>query len=82
MHEGFLERAAKGDIDLLFLGDSITAGWNKSAESRGPREVWERYYGPRHAANFGIDATTVGSTSTGSSNMARWTASSPRSSSS
>ena len=54
IHEGFLERAAKGNIDLLFLGDSITAGWNKSAESSGPREVWDRYYGPRRAANFGI----------------------------
>src|SRR3954471_2642379 len=26
-HEKYLDRARKGDIDLLFLGDSITAGW-------------------------------------------------------
>ena len=37
----------KGNIDLLFLGDSITQGWNENS-------VWKRFYGPRHAANFGI----------------------------
>ena len=26
-HEGFLEQARKGDVGVLFLGDSITAGW-------------------------------------------------------
>lgn len=55
MHESFLDRAKEGDIDLLFLGDSITAGWNgKDKEGHGPRQVWDRYYGPRKAANFGI----------------------------
>jgi lysophospholipase L1-like esterase len=48
-HESFLERAKQGNIDLLFLGDSITQGWNNSGKS-----VWERFYGPRNAANFGI----------------------------
>jgi beta-glucosidase len=47
MHEGFLERAKKGGVDLLFLGDSITQGWNNN-------DVWKRYYEPRKAANFGI----------------------------
>ncbi len=47
LHQTFLDRAKKGDIDLLFLGDSITQGWNNNA-------VWQRYYGARHAANFGI----------------------------
>ena len=47
-HERFLERAGKAPIDLLFLGDSITAGWSNA------RDVWTRYYGPRQAANFGI----------------------------
>ncbi len=55
LHEQFLERAKQGDIDLLFLGDSITAQWNsRDKEGQGPRQVWDRYYGPRHAANFGI----------------------------
>jgi lysophospholipase L1-like esterase len=53
MHEAFLNRARKGPVDLLFLGDSITAGWDNHAAG-GPTTVWERYYGPRHAANFGI----------------------------
>lgn len=48
MHEAFLKRAKEGPIDLLFLGDSITAGW------AGQKEVWDRYYGSRQAANFGI----------------------------
>lgn len=48
-HEKFLERAKKGDIDLLFLGDSITQGWGGSGKA-----VWERYYAPRKVANFGI----------------------------
>jgi len=47
MHESFLSRAKQGNVDLLFLGDSITQGWHDN-------QVWQRYYGPRHAANFGI----------------------------
>jgi lysophospholipase L1-like esterase len=47
VHKSFLAQTKKGPIDLLFLGDSITQGWNENT-------VWQRYYGPRHAANFGI----------------------------
>jgi lysophospholipase L1-like esterase len=47
-HEEFLKRARQGEVDLLFLGDSITAGWD------GERAVWDRHYGPRRAASFGI----------------------------
>jgi lysophospholipase L1-like esterase len=49
MHEAFLDRAKNGPIDLLFLGDSITEGWR-----HGGKAVWERFYAPRNAANFGI----------------------------
>jgi lysophospholipase L1-like esterase len=49
LHEKFLDRTKTGDIDLLFLGDSITQGWGG-----GGKAVWERFYGPRKAANFGI----------------------------
>ncbi|HEV3165838.1 MAG TPA: platelet-activating factor acetylhydrolase IB subunit [Isosphaeraceae bacterium] len=49
MHENFLDRAKEGNIDLLFLGDSITQGWGG-----GGKAVWERFYGPRNTANFGI----------------------------
>ena len=48
-HEGFVKQAKKGGIDLLFLGDSITDNWR----SRGSN-VWNKFYGQRHAANFGI----------------------------
>jgi lysophospholipase L1-like esterase len=48
-HEGFVEIAKKGGVDLLFLGDSITDGWRS-----GGKDVWEKNYGPLKAANFGI----------------------------
>ncbi len=47
LHRNFVERAKQGNVDLLFLGDSITQGWSDN-------EVWKRHYGPRRAANFGI----------------------------
>ena len=48
-HEGFVAEAKRGGIDLLFMGDSITDFWR----NRGSN-VWNHYYAPRHAANFGI----------------------------
>ncbi len=42
-------RAQQSDARLAFIGDSITHGW----EGRG-KEVWEEFYGPRHAINLGI----------------------------
>lgn len=48
-HESINERAKQGDVDLIFIGDSITQGW----EGAG-KEVWEKYYGKRKAANLGI----------------------------
>jgi lysophospholipase L1-like esterase len=50
-HEGFVQIAKKGGVDLLFMGDSITDFWR----NRGSN-VWNRYYFPRNAANFGISA--------------------------
>ena len=46
-HESINRRAQQGDIDLVFLGDSITQGWNNNA-------VWQEFYGHRKAANMGI----------------------------
>ena len=48
-HEGFVAEAQKGGIDILFLGDSITDFWRNQGSN-----VWNQYYAPRHAANFGI----------------------------
>jgi lysophospholipase L1-like esterase len=47
MHKSFLARS-KQPMDLLFLGDSITEGWNKAPH------VFDRYYGLLRPANFGI----------------------------
>lgn len=48
-HEGFVDVAKKGGVELLFLGDSITDGWRG-----GGKVVWEKNYGSLKAANFGI----------------------------
>jgi lysophospholipase L1-like esterase len=47
-HEEFLERAKSGPIGVLFLGDSITAGWSNA------HVAFRKYYGRHHPANFGI----------------------------
>ena len=47
-HNRFLEEAKKGDIDLLFVGDSLTANWEKYPE------LWKKKFGKFKAANFGI----------------------------
>ena len=50
-HEAFVKQAKQGGIDLLFLGDSITAGW---LWGNGGLNIWNKRYAPRHAAEFGI----------------------------
>jgi lysophospholipase L1-like esterase len=48
-HEGFVAIAKKGDVDVLFLGDSITAGWRGKGKA-----VWDKAFGSMKPANFGI----------------------------
>jgi beta-glucosidase len=48
-HQSFNKRVAEGNVDLVFIGDSITQGW----EGRG-KEVWAKFYGKRNAVNLGI----------------------------
>ncbi len=48
-HEAMNERVKQGNVDLVFIGDSITQGW----EGRG-KKVWAKYYGKRNAVNLGI----------------------------
>ena len=48
-HESFNERVAKGNVDLILIGDSITHGW----EGQG-KKIWEQYYTKRNAVNLGI----------------------------
>jgi lysophospholipase L1-like esterase len=55
-HEAFVAEAKRGDIDMLFLGDSITDFWRDTDPQRGGKAVWDREYAPLKAANFGISA--------------------------
>jgi lysophospholipase L1-like esterase len=50
-HQANVATAKKGDVDILFLGDSITAGW---AWETGGNQLWATNFAPRHAANFGV----------------------------
>ena len=49
LHEEFLETAKADSVDVLFLGDSITAHWRDKG-----LDIWNKCYVPQHAANFGI----------------------------
>jgi lysophospholipase L1-like esterase len=51
-HEAMVKRTKEGNIDLLFVGDSITEGW-------GNNSVWQNTYGPLNAANIGIGGDTT-----------------------
>jgi lysophospholipase L1-like esterase len=48
-HESFNEISKQGEAQLVFLGDSITHGWDGKGKA-----VWEKYWAPLKAANFGI----------------------------
>ena len=47
-HEKFVQTAQKGTAELVFLGDSITAGWGSK------NAIWEKAFGAYKPANFGI----------------------------
>ncbi|HEV3271987.1 MAG TPA: GDSL-type esterase/lipase family protein [Candidatus Methylacidiphilales bacterium] len=52
--EAELARFVNKPCDIIFIGDSITAGW------LGPgRDLWEKDYAPRHALDFGIGGDTT-----------------------
>jgi beta-glucosidase len=48
-NESFNTRAQQGDVDLIFIGDSITHSWENAG-----KEVWAKYYGHRKAMNLGM----------------------------
>jgi lysophospholipase L1-like esterase len=47
-HEKMNERVKQGNVDLIFIGDSITQAWE------GQGELWNKFYGKRNAVNLGI----------------------------
>jgi lysophospholipase L1-like esterase len=51
IHERHLKRAAEGPVDLLFLGDSITAAWS----NRG-KPAWDQHFAKHQAAAFGVSS--------------------------
>jgi beta-glucosidase len=48
-HDAINERLKKGNVGLLFIGDSITHGWENAG-----KEIWAMYYASRNAVNMGI----------------------------
>lgn len=64
-HAAYVELAKKGDIDLLFMGDSITDFWRNEGPAgvanppRAGKTVFEKYYGAMKAANFGISGDST-----------------------
>jgi len=59
-HQTFVDIAKKGNIDLLFVGDSITDWffWPRGTEATGGK-VWEANFAPLKAANFAIAGDTT-----------------------
>jgi len=55
-HEGFVETAKKGDIDLLLHGDSITDWWVQGDDNKA---MFEKYFGNIKTANFAIAGDTT-----------------------
>jgi len=55
-HEGFVEIAKNGGIDLLLHGDSITDWWVQNDENRA---VFNKYFGDMKTANFAIAGDTT-----------------------
>lgn len=45
-------RAAQGNVDVMFVGDSLTEMW--------PKALWDRNFGQLKAANFGIGGDHTG----------------------
>ncbi len=48
-HERCVEMTRQGGIDVVFLGDSITQGW----EGAG-KQAWDEHFAPLNAGNFGF----------------------------
>jgi hypothetical protein len=48
-HEAVCEQVKQGDIDLVFLGDSITQGWEKNG-----KKAWKKHFAKYKPANLGF----------------------------
>lgn len=55
-HEGFVEIAKQGNIDLLLDGDSITDWWVQGDDNKA---MFDKYFGKYKTANFAIAGDTT-----------------------
>ena len=55
-HEGFVEIAKQGNIDLLLHGDSITDWW---VQGDANKAMFDKYFGAMRTANFAIAGDTT-----------------------
>ena len=58
-HEANLEVAKQGNIDVLFMGDSITDFWRNPEGTFAGKPVLDKYFGSLKVANFGIAGDTT-----------------------
>ena len=58
-HRANLEVAKQGDIEVLFMGDSITDLWRNADGNMAGKPVFDKYFGDMKVANFGIAGDTT-----------------------
>ena len=50
-HQAIKETKRKGEVDLIFVGDSITHGWDTTGTGT---KIWKQVYEPFNAVNMGF----------------------------
>jgi lysophospholipase L1-like esterase len=55
-HKQFLKIVEKGEGDVIFIGDSITHGW----EGKAAKTIWDDNFGPFKPVNLGIGGDQTG----------------------
>lgn len=55
-HKQFLKIVAKGEGDVIFIGDSITQGW----EGKAAKKIWDENFGKFKPVNLGIGGDQTG----------------------
>jgi beta-glucosidase len=58
-HANNVARAKEGNIDVLFMGDSITDFWRNTTGPFAGKAVFDKYFGAMKVANFGISGDTT-----------------------
>ncbi|HUW19212.1 MAG TPA: GDSL-type esterase/lipase family protein [Sedimentisphaerales bacterium] len=49
-HEACNARIKQGNVNLIFVGDSITQRWDRQGT-----QIWQKFYSSRNAVNLGVD---------------------------